>query len=127
MEPSCYEHFPLFTILPDDKLYFNYRHNRKRLVTEKAFGRLKSRFRILFRKCETVKLYGFACFVLHNLCTERGDLVPRKFNLTSGDASNKRSSPEEVEIILALGITNQKNFEVNKKISNIKSSKSINC
>ena len=31
---------------------------------------------------ETVKLYGLACDVVHKLCTERGDLVPRKFDLT---------------------------------------------
>ena len=37
-------------VLPDDKRYFNYRHSRARLVTEGAFGRLKSRFRVLFRK-----------------------------------------------------------------------------
>lgn len=72
-------------ILPDDKLYFNFGHSRARLVTEGAFGRLKSRFRVLFRKCEsnkeTVKLYGLACVVLHNPCIERGDLVPRTFHL----------------------------------------------
>ena len=48
-------------ILPDDKRYFNYRYSQATLVTEGAFGRLKSRFRVLFRKCEsnnkeTVKL-----------------------------------------------------------------------
>ena len=61
-------------VLPEDKRYFNYRHSRARLVTEGAFGRLKSRFRVLFRKCEsnkeTVKLYGLASAVLHNLCIE---------------------------------------------------------
>ena len=64
-------------VLPDDKRYFNFRHSRARLVTEGAFGRLKSRFRVLFQKCEskkeTVKLYGLACVVLHNLCIEHGD------------------------------------------------------
>ena len=64
-------------ILPDDKRYFNYRHSRARLVTERAFGRLESRFRVLFRKCEshkeTVKMYGLACLVLHNLCIELRD------------------------------------------------------
>ena len=99
-------------ILPDDKRYFNYRNSWARLVTEGAFGRLKMRFRVLFRKCEsnkeTVKLYGLACVVLHNLCIERGDLVPRKFDLTSDHASNKRLSPEEVRDALALRSTNQK-------------------
>ena len=83
-------------ILPNDKLYFDY--SRARLVTE---GALKSRFRVLFRKCdinrETITLYGLACVVIQNLCTERGDLVPRKFHSTLGHVSNKRLSPEEVK------------------------------
>ena len=42
-------------ILPDDKQYFNYRNSRARLVTEGAFGRLKIRLRVLFRKYESNK------------------------------------------------------------------------
>ena len=37
------------------KRYFNYRASRGRLVTEGAFGRLKSWFRVLHRKCESNK------------------------------------------------------------------------
>ena len=89
-------------ILPDDKRYFIYRHSRARLVTEGAFGTLKMRFRVLLIRDnkETVKLYGLACVVLRNLCIERGDLVPRKFNITSEHASNKHLSPEEVRNVL---------------------------
>ena len=90
-----------------------------KLVTEGAFGRLKSRFRVLYRKCEcnkeTVKLYGLASVALHNICIERGDLIPRKFDITLHHASNKRLSLEEVRNVLVLPKTNQKNFEVNKK------------
>ena len=97
-------------ILPDDKWYFNYRNSWARLVTEAALGRLKTKFRVLSRKCETNKetlsLYGLACVVLHNICIERGDLVTRKFDLTSDHASNRRRSPEEVIDVLALGSTN---------------------
>ena len=110
-------------VLPEDKRYFNYRHSRARLVTEGAFGRLKSRFRVLFRKCEsnkeTVKLYGLVSVVLHNLCIEPGDLVPRKFDLTLDHAANKRLSPEEVRDVLALRNTKQKNFEINKKSASV--------
>ena len=40
-------------ILPDDKLYFNYRNSRARLVIDGEFGRLKIRFGVLFRECES--------------------------------------------------------------------------
>ena len=99
-------------MLSDNKQYFNYRNSRARLVTEGAVWRLKIEFRVLFRKCEsnkeTLKLYGLACVVLHNLCIEHGDLVPRKFDLTSDHASNRRLSPVEVMDDLPLGSTNQK-------------------
>ena len=106
-------------VLSKEKRYFNYRHSRARLVTEGAFGKLKSRFRILFRKCEsdkeTVKLFGLSCVVLHNLCIELGDLVPRNFDLTLDHASNKRLSPEEVRDVLALTNSRQKHFEIQRK------------
>ena len=67
-------------VLTEDQRYFNFRLSRARLVTEGAFGRLKCRFRVLHRKCEsnkeTVKLMGLACVVLHNICIETKDLVP---------------------------------------------------
>ena len=102
------------SLLPDDRRYFNYRNSRTRLGTEEAFGRLKIRFRVLFRKCEsnkkTVKLYSLVCVVLHNLCIERGDLVLRKFDLNSDHSSDKRVSPKEVRDALALQSMNQKNL-----------------
>ena len=116
-------------ILPDDKRYFNYRHSRARLVTEGAFGRLKYRFRVLFRKCEsnkeTVKSDGLICVVLHDLCIKGGDLVPRKFDLTLDHASNQRLSPEEVRDVLVLRSTNQKNFEVKQESQALKVRKAL--
>ena len=53
--------------------------------------------------------------MLHILCIEGGDLVPRRIYLTSDPASNKRLSPEEVRATLALQSMNKKNFEINKK------------
>ena len=98
-----------------------------RLVTEGTLGRLK--IKVLFRKCEsnkeTLKLYGFSCVVLHNLCTERNDLVPRKFYLTSDHVSNRRLILVEVMDVLALGSTNQKKFEVNKKSEALKVQKAL--
>ena len=42
-------------VLSDKKIYFNYRASRGRMVTEGAFGKLKGRWRILSRKCESQK------------------------------------------------------------------------
>ena len=111
-------------ILPDDKQYSNYRNSRERLVTEGALGRLKIKLRVVFRKCESnkeiLKIYSLICVVLDNLYIERGDLVPRKFDLTLDHASNRRLSPGEVMHVLVLGSTNQSNFEVNKKSQALK-------
>ncbi|XP_066930476.1 uncharacterized protein [Clytia hemisphaerica] len=89
-----------------EKRYFNYRLIRARMVTEGAFGKLKSRFRILHRKFEsqkeTVKLMGLACIVLHNICLDRGDPVPRQYDLTLDVASNKRRDPKTVRDLLDL-------------------------
>ena len=96
-------------IPPPEKRYFNYRLSRARMVTEGAFGKLKSRFRVLHRKCEaqkeTVKVMGLACIILHNICIERKDLVPRKYDLTLDPASNKRRSSKEVRDLLDLSET----------------------
>ena len=70
--------------------YFNFRNSRARLVTKGALGRQKIKFRFLLRKYEskkkTLKLYGLACIVFHDLCIERGYLVLRKSDLTSDHA-----------------------------------------
>ena len=60
---------------------------------------------------------------VHNLCTGRSDLVPRKFDLSLGHAPN--ISPGEVMDVLAVGSTNQKNFEVNKKSQALKVRKTV--
>ena len=119
------------SIQPDDKRYFNYRNSRARLVTEGTLGRLKIKFKVLFRKCEsnkeTLKLYGLACVLLHNLCIERGDLVPRKFDLTPDHALNL--SPGEVMGDGCFGIRKHESKKLwsKQKIWSISSSKSINC
>ena len=38
-------------VLTPEKAYFNYRLSRARMTMEGAFGKLKGRFRVLFRKC----------------------------------------------------------------------------
>ena len=81
-------------VLTPGKRYFSYGSSRSRMVTEGAFGKLTGRCRIFHRKCEsnkeTVKIMGLACVILHNIYIDKGDLAPKKFNLTYDIASNKR-------------------------------------
>ena len=56
--------------------------------------------------------------MLLNFCIEHGDL-------TSDHVSNRRLSPGEVMDVLALGSTNQKNFEGNKKSQALKGRKAL--
>ena len=73
-------------VLTPEKGYFNYCLSRARMITKGAFGKLKRRFRVLFCKCEskkeTVEIVGLACVVLHNLCIDKEDILPRKFDLS---------------------------------------------
>ena len=61
--------------------YFNYRLSWARMVTEGAFGWLKGKWRILLRKCESktseLKVAALACMVLHNICIDCEDTLPR--------------------------------------------------
>ena len=56
------------------------------MITEGAFGKLLGKFRVLFRKCKskkkTVNIMGLACVVLRNLCIDKEDIIPKKFNLS---------------------------------------------
>ena len=80
-------------VLTPEKAYFNYRLSRGRMITEGVFAKLKGRFRVLFCKCEsrkeTVKDVGLACVVLYNLCTNKKDIIPRKFDLSYDNVTNK--------------------------------------
>ena len=75
--------------------YFNYRLNRARLGTERAYGQLKSRWRVLYRKLEcrpdAVKLGVLACIVLHNICINRKDSLPVQMDLTTNPFTLKKS------------------------------------
>ena len=99
-------------VLSEQKRYFNYRLSRARMVTEGAFGKLKGRWRILSKKCEshkgTVKKMGLACVVLHNICIDRGDIIPRNIDLTVDPITNKRRPPNEIRDVLQMTNINQR-------------------
>ena len=64
------------------------------MVSEGSFGKLKSRFRVLHRKCESskefVKAMALAAVVLLNVCLEMEDILPRSMDLTVDPAANKK-------------------------------------
>ena len=64
------------------------------MATKSVFGRLKSRFRVLHKKRqsdkETLIDMALACMVLHNICIDREDLIPKAFDLRYESADNNR-------------------------------------
>ena len=91
------------------------------MVTEGAFGKLKERFRILHKKCEsnkeTVKVMGFTCVILHNICIDKGDLFPRKFDLTYDMTSNKPSESTELRDLLDLTDSIVRNLKTGRGVA----------
>lgn len=93
-------------ILSEQQKYFNYRLSRSRMVAESAFGQLKSRWRILYRKCEcskdTVKVFALACVVLHNICIERGETLSSQLDISVDPATQQRRDREKVREMLEM-------------------------
>ena len=105
-------------VLTPEKAYFNYCLSRARIIMEGAFGELKGRFGVLFRKCEskreTVKILGLACFVQHNLCIDKEDIIPRKIDLSDDDVTNKRRDRAELRDMLNLTNLRLKNYDTGR-------------
>ena len=80
------------------------------MVTEGGFGKFKRRLRVLSRKCESqkesVKQMGLVCLVLHNLCIELGDMIPRNWDMTVDHVTNKRRPQNEIRDVLIMNIIN---------------------
>ena len=91
-------------VLTARQKYFNYRLSRARMVTEGAYGQLKGRWRILYRKCESsansVKIMTLACVVLHNICISRQDNIPATLDITVDPETNRKRISQEIQDIL---------------------------
>ena len=87
-------------ILNEQKHYLNYSLSRARMVNEGVFGKPKGRWRVLSKKYEsnpeTLKMVGLASIVLHNICIEMGDIIPRNIDLTIDPVRNKRRRIERI-------------------------------
>ncbi len=93
-------------ILNERQRYYNYRLSRARMVTECAYGQLKSRWRVLYKKCEcnkdTVKLFALASVVLHNICIDKGDALSPQLDLTVDPASHHMRDRDTVRKLLQM-------------------------
>ena len=91
-------------VLTPEQRYFNYRLSRARMVTECAYGQLKGRFRVLFRKCEcneqTMKTVTLACIVLHNTCIEYNEPFPQQLDIATDVTTLERRDRETVRDLL---------------------------
>ena len=59
---------------------------------------------------------GLTIGILHNICIDKRDLFPRKFDLTYDVASNKRRGSNELRDLLDLTDSNVKNFETGRVV-----------
>ena len=86
--------------LSPKRWYLNYRLSRARMVTESAYGHLKGRWRVLFRKNESnkerVRTVTLACMVLHNIGIERSDSIARKLDLSEDPSTQEKRDREEI-------------------------------
>ena len=105
-------------VLTPEKAYFNYCLSRARMIMEGAFGKLKGRVGVLFRKCEskreTVKILGLSCVVLHNLYIDKEDIIPGKIDLSYDDVTNKRRGRAELRDMLNLTNLRLKNYDTGR-------------
>ena len=85
-------------VLTPDKRCFNYRSSRS------CMEKLKRRFQILHRKCEsnkeTDKIMGLACVIFYYIYINKGYLAPTKFDLSYGIVSNKRRESNKLKDLL---------------------------
>ena len=78
------------------------------MVTEGAFGKLKGRWKVLSKKCESnPQRFGLASIVLHNICIEMGDIIPRSIDQVIDPSSNKRRPRNELREVLQMTDINQ--------------------
>ena len=111
-------------VLSREERYFNYRLSRARMVTEGAYGRLKGRWRVLLRKCEsqkeTVKVMTLACLALHNICIDRGDTTPKSWDLNYDDNGAQRRPHAQVREMLKMRACPPLRGSVNRQASKVR-------
>ena len=84
--------------LTPEKEHFNYRLSRARIQIERAFGRLKGRWRCLLKalECELNKvvLHATTACILHNMCEERKECYLEEWNRLGEDEIGDLPRPD---------------------------------
>ncbi|XP_046854710.1 protein ALP1-like [Xenia sp. Carnegie-2017] len=93
-------------VLSERKRYFNYRLSRAQMVTEGAFGQLKGRWHVLYRKCESnrksVRMTVLACLVLHKICLMKKDTISKKLDLSQDPGKSETRDRDSVRELLQM-------------------------
>ena len=83
-------------IMSEEQQYLNQRLIRARMVIEGAYRRLKGRWRVLMRKCEskkkTTETMTLACILLHNICIELENAAPNCWDETVDDIGEENTT-----------------------------------
>lgn len=82
-----------------EQVSFNYRQSQARMVVERAFGRLKGRWRCLIKPQDhhitLVSQVTAACCVLHNLCEEQNEEFDEEDNYVEDEDEEEEGGENE--------------------------------
>ena len=87
------------------------------MITEGAFVKLKGDLKYCFANVKVkrkLKIMGLDCVVLHNLCIDKEDIIPRKFDLSYDHVTNKRRDRAELRDMLNLTNSRSKNYDTGR-------------
>lgn len=73
-----------------------------RMIIERAFGQLKGRWRILLKEVNCTDLERItkiihACCILHNICIDKGDLLPSEDEMEDDNSEGDDEESEDDE------------------------------
>lgn len=84
--------------LTPEKEHFNYRLSRARIQIERAYGRLKGRWRCLLKALDCdldkVVLHATSACILHNICEERKECYLEEWNRLGEDEIGDLPRPD---------------------------------
>nr|XP_017210663.2 NACHT, LRR and PYD domains-containing protein 3-like [Danio rerio] len=107
-----------------EQIKFNHRLSQARMTVERAFGRLKGRWRCLLKQCEAhitlVSRIVSACCVLHNFCEVRNEEFYGRDDVREEEEQSQDARPQEQENVQGeLFFNNQLKCSLKKKYQSV--------